>query len=316
MAKVSFIIPAFKRKFLAATISSILSQTYRDFELVVVDDCSPEDIKSIVDGFNDKRLSYYRNKSNIGGQSLVAAWNHALEFAHGEWCIMAGDDDVYLPRYLEEMLRLIEKYPKCDIVHGRIAVIDSEGQWSYVAEERCEFETQIQMAYSRAVRRNLQVLPDFMFRISKLKAIGGFVNTPLAWCSDDATWIALSKNGVACSSEVLFLFRNSGLNISSRTDNVIAKIDSVEKYRRWLSEQYKFFIPTSIEDEFLLSRLPNGVNHALDKEVCRLMWDVSLFRWIGVIHEQRFKKKTLVRLLIERMLLIRHIVRLRQKLLA
>ena len=55
MTKVSFILPAWKTLFLHSAIESILRQTYRDIELVVVDDCSPQDIKSIVDSFGDPR---------------------------------------------------------------------------------------------------------------------------------------------------------------------------------------------------------------------------------------------------------------------
>ena len=120
MPKVSFILPAYKRRFLHQVIASIFSQTYKDFELVIVDDASPENLKEVVDDFKDERLRYYRNAENIGGKDLVAAWNHAMEYATGEWCVLASDDDIYSSEYLATMEMLRGKYPHVDIFHCRI----------------------------------------------------------------------------------------------------------------------------------------------------------------------------------------------------
>ena len=68
----SFIMPAYKAKFLHKAIDSILKQTFHDFELVIVNDASPEQIKNIVNQFPDKRVRYEENKTNIGGKDLVA----------------------------------------------------------------------------------------------------------------------------------------------------------------------------------------------------------------------------------------------------
>ena len=99
MVNLSFVLPAFKRRFLKEAVASILSQTYSDFELIVVDDCSPEDLKSICDEFSDARLKYVRNEVNLGGKNLVNNWNRCLELATGEYCVLASDDDIYLPHY-------------------------------------------------------------------------------------------------------------------------------------------------------------------------------------------------------------------------
>jgi len=59
MPKVSFIMPTWKGRYLVQAIQSIVDQTYSDWELVVVDDCSPEDLQSIVHQFNDPRINYH-----------------------------------------------------------------------------------------------------------------------------------------------------------------------------------------------------------------------------------------------------------------
>lgn len=74
----SFVIPAYKSSFLKEAIDSILAQTYTNFELIIVNDASPEDIESIVNSYEDYRIRYYVNSENIGGKNLVAQWNKSI----------------------------------------------------------------------------------------------------------------------------------------------------------------------------------------------------------------------------------------------
>ena len=110
--KLSFVLPAYKRKYLGDAIASILAQTFRDFELVVVDDASPEHLEEIVASFDDPRLTYVRNVENLGGKNLVDNWNKALGLATGTYCVVASDDDVYDPSFAAEMLSLAARYPQ------------------------------------------------------------------------------------------------------------------------------------------------------------------------------------------------------------
>ena len=59
--KYSFILPAYKASFFREAIDSILAQSYTDFELIIVNDASPEDLTSIVNGYSDNRIQYYIN---------------------------------------------------------------------------------------------------------------------------------------------------------------------------------------------------------------------------------------------------------------
>ena len=267
MADISIVLPAYKGRFLREAIASILSQTHRDFELVVVDDCSPESLKAVVDGFHDERLSYHRNEANIGGRDLVAAWQRALSFAHGEWVVLAGDDDVYEPRFLEEMVRLAEKYPQVDLVHCRQRIIDGEGRVQEIAPAKRELESAIELAYMRLVRGARQYVPDFMFRRSRLEEIGGFVTFPKAWYSDDATWMLMAANGCANCNEPLYSFRMSGLNISSECGKVSELVRAGLLYRDWARREFERLKPASEDEEAMLAAL----RAALDDRVYGLI---------------------------------------------
>ena len=76
--KFSITIPAYKAAFLPEAIESCLAQTYSDFELIVVDDASPEDIAGIVHRYEDRRIKYYRNEHNYGAINVVENWNRCL----------------------------------------------------------------------------------------------------------------------------------------------------------------------------------------------------------------------------------------------
>ena len=72
-------LPVFKAKYLSESIDSILNQTMSDFELIIVNDQSPDDIDSIVFSFNDSRIQYDINEKNIGGTDLILNWNKCCQ---------------------------------------------------------------------------------------------------------------------------------------------------------------------------------------------------------------------------------------------
>ena len=233
--KVSFILPAWKRRFLGEAVERILAQTFGDFELVVVDDASPDDLGEVVGRFRDARLRYVRNEKNLGGRDLVAAWNRAFAEARGEFAVLASDDDRYLPRFLEAMLDLARRHPAADAFHCRIAYIDERGERCGTGALREALESPMRFFHSRAVLHLDQSAPDFMFRTAALRSIGGFVPMPRAWYSDDATWMMLARRGgIAFSPEILFESRQSGENISSTFDDAAEKIRAGEMFREWL----------------------------------------------------------------------------------
>ena len=249
---VSFVLPAYKRAFLKEAISSILAQTRRDFELVVVDDASPENLNEIVDGFSDSRLSYFCNSGNIGGENLVAAWNKALEYAHGEWCVLASDDDVYAPTFLEEMVRLAERHPDVDLVRSRVKIIDGKGSVVGLSPANPEVESAIGLMYDRAARAVDTFVPEFMFRRARLDEIGGFVPFPKAWYSDEATWALMAENGCANSNIPLFSFRFSGINISTSYDRVSDLVDAGCRYYEWAKSYLRRARPKDDVERWLL----------------------------------------------------------------
>ena len=97
---VSIVMPAYKvAEYIEESIQSVLSQTYKNWELIIVDDCSPDDTRKIVSNYasRDKRIKPIFLKKN-GGPAV--ARNEALKFARGRWIAFLDSDDIWMPNKL------------------------------------------------------------------------------------------------------------------------------------------------------------------------------------------------------------------------
>ena len=239
MVKYSFVLPAYKARFFREAIESILNQTYSEFELIIVNDASPEDFDSIVNSYSDERIRYYKNEKNIGGQDLVAQWNKCLSYANTDYIILASDDDVYSPLYLEKMDELVCKYPDVYVFRPRIQIIDSSSSILYQFGVLSEKVDQIEYIYHWMCGCVGSGIGHFIFNREKLLSQGGFFSLPLAWGSDDVTVINMAKSGLVFSPHILFSFRKSGINITSKRNDVVTlrkKWQSYKIFEVWLEE--------------------------------------------------------------------------------
>lgn len=104
--KVSVCIPTYcGSKTVGPAIDSVLRQTFVDFELIVIDDCSNDDTPNIVKSFNDPRIYYLRNERNLGPQEN---WNRCLNLANGQYFKLLPHDDLLHPRCLERQVAVLE----------------------------------------------------------------------------------------------------------------------------------------------------------------------------------------------------------------
>ena len=230
-------IPAYKSQFLKEAIESVATQTYQDWELVIVDDCSPEDLRAVAEPFlKDSRIRYYRNEKNCGAVDVVDNWNICLEKATGDYIICIGDDDRLKPCCLEVYQSLIEAHPDLNVYHCLTEIIDETGTVIDAQEKRPEWESALSMLWNRWDHRNKQFIGDFCYRTSYLKAEGGYYKLPLAWGSDDITALRAAKEqGIANTQEVCFQYRNNGQTITSSADNAKIKIEAFVAQHCWFS---------------------------------------------------------------------------------
>lgn len=99
---VSIIMPSWNtEKFIAETIQSVIDQTYKNWELIIADDCSTDQTDDIVASFKDKRIKYMHNEKNSGA---ALTRNKAMREAQGEWIAFLDSDDLWMPEKLEHQI--------------------------------------------------------------------------------------------------------------------------------------------------------------------------------------------------------------------
>ena len=102
---VTIAIPTYNRGgLLGEAITSVLRQTFNDFELIVSDDCSTDDTAEVVGRFTDPRVRYHRTSGRLG---VPGNWNECVRLAQGELFAILPDDDAYLPSFLDTMVHAI-----------------------------------------------------------------------------------------------------------------------------------------------------------------------------------------------------------------
>jgi glycosyltransferase involved in cell wall biosynthesis len=218
MLFISFVLPAYKGVFLKQAIDSILSQTYINFELIIVDDASPDNLFEIVSLYKDDRIRYYKNDTNIGGANLVSQWNHSINFANGDYIVLAADDDLYHPDFLKTCVGLAEKYPLANLIRSRVEQIDTQNNLVGVDALLPEFCSKYEFLYHWVQGVSFTCIGNYMFKGPVLKE-KKFVDLPHAFGSDVVSVVMMSEYGCANTKEMLFYFRYSPYHLSSSTQN-------------------------------------------------------------------------------------------------
>ncbi len=125
--RLSIGLPVFNgARHLATAIESLLAQTYRDFELIIVDNASTDSTSDICAAYarRDARVRYHRNSANIGA---AANWYLTLDLSSGHYFKWAADDDEYNPQFLQRCIDVLDRDPNVVLCYARAQTIDDAG---------------------------------------------------------------------------------------------------------------------------------------------------------------------------------------------
>ena len=204
--------------YLADALRSILQQSYRAFEVVVVDDGSSDRTLDILRTFADPRVRIYQNPHQRG---IPGNWNAAVGLARGEYVCVFHQDDVMLAENLTRKMALFDADPSLSLVHSRAECIVEDGAPKRVAEWREEAETDF-VAEGEAYFRKLLLhgdcicAPTVVVRREQLAALGGF-SEALGYACDYEMWMKLCVEGrVGFLNDVLVSYRWHAGNASHR----------------------------------------------------------------------------------------------------
>ncbi len=113
MSRVTVLMPAYNvGPWISEAIESVLKQTFADFTLLVIDDCSTDNTADVVQSFSDPRIRYEKNPRNLG---LAENLNRGLELSDTEFCARMDGDDIAEPTWLETGIKVLETHPEVGI---------------------------------------------------------------------------------------------------------------------------------------------------------------------------------------------------------
>ena len=173
--------PCYKgQAYLPAAIESCLTQTYTNFELICVDDKSPDDGLAVLHTFaaRDARIRIVERDTN-GGQGR--AFQSGLEVSQGEFVTRLAQDDVFYPRSLERLVQAMQEHPEAGLVYGDMQRIDIQGRVLQLLPSK---------EPSHALFPNPNVGLYVMWRRAVHQKVGGF--TPDTYADDYDLWLRIS----------------------------------------------------------------------------------------------------------------------------
>ncbi len=291
MAKYTFLLPVFKAKYLARALDSILNQTYKDFEIIVSNDNSPEDILSIIKNYNDTRIRYRENNVNIGGLRLVNHWNLLLSLCESPYIVMASDDDIYEKNFLADIDESTKINPNVDIIRSRTRRIDNHDR---VIDDEVIYDSvgsEIDAIYNSICTNQIWCIGNYVFKTKKLKEVGGFVSFPYAWFSDLATVLIMSKDGICYTKNNGFRFRLSETNISNTKRNKELdreKLQATIMFGEWLTDYFKqVIVPNDIISQRHLTKAIHNANKIVYSQIGDYGWSIGCLDLIKVYFRLR-----------------------------
>lgn len=161
-SKISIVLPVFNgQDIVGRAIESVLSQTYRDLELIIVNDCSQDDTLSVISEYaaKDARIRIINNEIN---KKLPASLNVGFAEASGEYWTWTSDDNTYHPDALEKMAAVLDNDEEIDLVYADFSVVDMEGN---LIEEMAEGDPS-------EIRFRNNIGACFLYRRSLAEAVG------------------------------------------------------------------------------------------------------------------------------------------------
>lgn len=219
--RVSVITPIYNaEKYLRKTLDSILAQTYKDIEIVLVDDCSSDNSANIIKEYMQKHseIVYFLQEIN---QGAGAARNKALELATGQYVAFLDSDDIWLPDKVDRQITLMKKM-SCPFSYTAIEMINEEDKLlkdKRNIKEICDYKYLLHntIIATSSVIIDRTILGDFRMPLRR----GG---------QDYATWLMLLRNGCIARgiNETLVKYRISSNSLSSNKFKSIKQVWEIQ----------------------------------------------------------------------------------------
>lgn len=238
MPKVSIIIPCYNQgKYVAEAINSALRQTFKDIEIVCVNDGSTDNSVEIIKSFENKykNFIFLNNKENRG---VIYSRNFAIKNCNGTYILPLDADDIIEPTYVEKAVKILDNNPNIGIVYCKAKIFGNyDKYWNLKPFNKSD------ILYENCI------FCSALFRKSDFLKIGGYNNNMKYGCEDYDLWLSFIEQGLEVFqiNEILFSYRQ--YDETSRTT-----ISLKNKKEIW-NNLIKNHINLYLNDENFLERL-------------------------------------------------------------
>ena len=251
---VSVIIPCFNQEsFIEESIESVVSQTYRNIEIICVDDCSTDNSLDLISKYVDlPNFKLIKNKKNLG---VCITRNLAVEAARGTYILPLDGDDTIEPSYIEKAVNVISSDQRVGIVYCKARFIGGVNKEWDLPEYNPDDFMFINCIFCSA-----------LFRKSDFVKVGGYKSYMKYGFEDYELWVSMIESGIKPYriDEILFNYRQK--HKVSRSD----ELNSAPAYRQNMKKEIilhhlDFFLNNECFVKFITENSPKYLNHLLDE---------------------------------------------------
>lgn len=253
-------------KYLEQAIDSVLQQSYKNFEFIIINDGSKDRSEAIIQSYSDKRIIYLYNKSNIG---LAASLNKGIAAAKGYYIARMDCDDICDKQRLEKQFCYLKEHPDVAVLGTAASFIDEDGEFiCQYFPEKSDYELRKVFPGSPFIH------PSVMFQRQICQLVGGYPEC-MRWGGEDPVLFArMAKHGNLCNlSQPLIDYRLVSTSMSRKP----------KRFRRLMTDLIQAKISKQQIPDQLFEEINNEYKKS-DKSSSKLNYNVEivkLYLWSG-----------------------------------
>ena len=212
MPKISVVMPAYNaEKYIGEAIESILNQTFKDFEFIIINDGSVDHTKEIIREYNDPRIVLLENDKNRG---IVLSLNKGLDAATGKYIARMDADDIALKNRFERQVEYLDEHKDIGVLGTGICTFGEK-----IKEQKRVFTTNAEQLKAELLFNSCIAHPTVMIRKSVLQKYNLKYNTEFAGAEDYCLWWNIAKvSKIATLPDILLDYRIHESQITKKKD--------------------------------------------------------------------------------------------------
>ena len=212
-------------------INSILSQTYTNFNLIVLDNCSTDGTKEWIESLNNSRIIVYSSKTHL---SITESWSRAKDIKKNEFMTMIGHDDLLYPDFLAKINTLITENPAASIYQTHFKFIDGSDQ----EIKKCKpmvFKQESSNLLENILKSNIDIFgTGFVYKSAVYDKFGGLPDYPNLLFADYEIWLRITNEAYLITSpKECFAYRIHAVSTTSKSSEQIT-INAFDRFIRFI----------------------------------------------------------------------------------